>query len=1033
MNANYKNIHMFLIGLIFFISPYVSLGQNDSINTDFNINNDFLEKVITYTANNSSIQLKCLTSSKKDTVNIGISFPFIDAVNIQMETGDQKLLMNSGNSFKLLDNAQFILISTDSISLKISKKIWGIWLYRNNEEIISQSANYSKNNGFNKFQIITSKRLDEHYYGFGEKFNGLDQKGKTIVMELNDAYMSDDDSTYKSIPFFLSSTRYGLLVNSNERVVFNMGNKKESEYDFENPDSFIDYYIFLNKNPIEVVSQYTSISGRPPLIPKWSLEPWLSRRRITGWNSPENAEADIDMIINNGFRLGVVLWEGIRRMFVEPYVVQMNSLSDKWHTMGIKQVSWDNTGHIYKNSPFIQNHQKNYFIKYSDSSFCVGARGKTNYYLNPTDSNAMEWWKHTFYEHRFRSKNGFSAPEAWNLDGLKLDFCELFPKNDSDLLNINKSTGMHNQHSVLFSEHIYNWIQTVKPEGGITWVRGGGLGLQKVGFAWGGDRGRTFDQLKGTVMASLGVSICGVSLIGHDLGGYRGGNSEIEKKVYIRGVQYATFSPAFHDHGSAPAPWEQDEYGRNNYSFYSRVRYNILPYLYHYVNVSHLTGTPIMRSLFMHSPDDSNTFSIEDEYFLGDDVLVAPILNELNERKIYLPEGDWIDLWNQKEFKGKQFLDFKTALNRIPVFVKKGAILPLELNNEMQFGGIFPQEQKNNLLLTFRLFNGTFSQTKIYRKNFIDIKKDEINGKIIVHVNNIDENFGLIVDGVLPEKILVNGIQMENISSENFAINEDGWKFDKSTNQLFVKIKAEDNTTKYKVELLKFNKIANIDEDIKTSINSTPEISKIIGWDKSIELYFTSLSDEESYIVKYWNDEKLDDVKVLDVFNSPVTIPDLQNGREYNFTISSVTRENTRKESSVKKGVPSVKKPFFVLDSGKLFINTDHFIDKTTKNDTIRSYTYGILAQKSAHHSVWLKMSKGHTHFLYNRWYKIGEIGLNVGDNFFELQLLQQDTDPYMLYLTSDPKDRPFLKSEQESEFIEKSIKIINETILQFN
>ena len=198
------------------------------------------------------------------------------------------------------------------------------------------------------------------------------------------------------------------------------------------------------------------------------------------------------------------------------------------------------------------------------------------------------------------------------------------------------------------------------------------------------------------------MSICGVSLIGHDLGGYRGDDSEEAKKVYIRGVQYAAFSPSFHDHGSAPGPWEQDEIGQENYKFYSRLRYNLVPYLYHYVCVSHRTGIPMMRSLYLHHPNDENTYSVEDQYYLGDNLLIAPIVTFSDTRKIYLPQGQWIDFWTRKQYDGRQFIEYMAPLNQIPVFIKTATILPLQLNDTMQVGGIFPQEKKDNLLLTFR-------------------------------------------------------------------------------------------------------------------------------------------------------------------------------------------------------------------------------------------------------------------------------------------------------------------------------------------
>lgn len=1007
---------IFLFSIAFL--PRINSAQNNK------------DQVLFYSLNASSLHLRLKTPEYSDTVSIQISFPFVNAAKIQVSTSNDEFHEIDGESFEFIDHKEFLEISTKQASIQISKNNCKISTYRDNELILSQSIKVIKYDDFEKIRVTASMEEGEHFYGFGEKFNGLDQRDNQVVMELNDAYMSDDESTYKSIPFFLSSRKYGMLVNSPKRVIFNMGNKSETEYDFENPDSYLEYFLFTNKNPLEILSQYTSLTGRSPIIPKWSLEPWLSRRRMTGWNSPMNAEANIDMMVNNGFRIGVVLWEGIRSMFKEPHFAKMTKLSDKWHQMGIKQICWGYTGHIEKSEVEKSVINKGYFIRFEDSTLCEGGYSGTNYYIDPTNPDAMEWWKKTLYNRRFLGSDGKSSPDAWNLDGVKLDFSELFPKNDFNLLNIDKAIGMHNQHAVLFSEQIYNWLQTIKPDGGITWVRGGGIGLQRVGYSWGGDRRRTFDQLRGTVSASLGISICGVSLIGHDLGGYRGGNSLLESKVYIRGVQYATFSPSFHDHGSAPAPWEQNEYGIDNYSFYSRVRYNILPYLYHYVKVSNETGIPIMRTLYMHHPNDDKTYTIEDQYYLGEEMIVAPILTESNERQVYLPAGNWIDFWEQKQIEGGQYFNWEVPLNRIPLFVKEGSIIPLELNNEMEIGGLFSQDQKNDLLLSFRLFEGNSSQLKFFRKDSINVKKIVNDGSISVNIDNVLEDFGLLVDGITAKEVLINGKRLEKISDKSFSEIKEGWMFDESLNQLLIKIDTEEKIQNYNIEILRTRK--EIRNDLQEINLETPKILNIVGWDQSVDIVFSTVKEAESYLVKYWNDNEENLPMQMIIQDSPATISNLENDTQYSFTISSVNDKNYGEESLIFKTKPQKRMPFFVSDGEGFFINSGHFLVRKIEKDSTRKFTYGISLPDSNLYSVWLKFKRDHSHYLYYRWYEIGEVTLDEGENYFSLNLMQEGIIPGMLYFSADKEDRPFLKNEIEADFDENEINILKEKIIKY-
>ena len=1017
---------------ILFLFTVILCGNNSIAKTSDNKNLciDPIKKVLSYEKMDGGVSLECITEYASDTLNLFLSFPVSDVARIEISYEKEINIKSEGQKYSVYDSGASIEIKTDSISVIVRKEPWQLEIFKQEENMFLQQFGIAVNRLENKIFVTAKLQPNEHFYGFGEKFNGLDQRGNRIVMELNDAYMSDDDSTYKSIPFFMSSKRYGLLVNSTQQIVFNMGNESETEYNFEMPGTSFEYFVFTNDDPLKIMSQYTEITGRPPLIPKWSLEPWISRRGMTGWNEPAVAEADIEMMINNGFRVGVVLWEGIRRMFDGRHGKEMNRLSNKWHSMGIKQVSWDYTGHIQKDSPLINSSPPGSFLQFKDSSFCLGHRSKKNLYLNPLNTEAMEWWKKNLYEKRFLSKDGLSVSDAWNLDGVKLDFSELFPKSDSALLGINKSTGMHNVHAVLFSEQIYNWLQTIKPEGGITWVRGGGLGLQKVGFSWGGDRGRTFEQLRGTVMASLAVSVCGVSFIGHDLGGYRGGDSIEERKVYIRGVQYATFSPGFHDHGSAPAPWEQNEYGRDNYSFYSRVRYNILPYLYNCVKISNETGIPMMRTLFMHHPEDHNTFAIEDEYYLGDNLLVAPVLTSSNIREVYLPEGEWIDFWTRKDFTGKQFINYETPLNRIPVFVKAGSIIPLELNDEMKFGGMFPFEQKNNLLLTFRVFAGESISLKLFRNDYISISKEEMDNLVTINLKNICENFGLILDGISCKEIFANGKILTKLNMQDFSLSEEGWRFDSATSRLYVKVKINNEQADYKIEIAQPEKHSLPLNDVVTYYPGQTEITNISGWNHSVDLFFAPVKEAEFYIIKYWQKNDDSSFQILTVPQPPATISNLENGKEYNFTVAAINGDEKGKESIVKSLVPGKRYSFFTMKTIGTFVNAEHCLSSTIESDSTRKQTYGLLSTDNQSCTVWLKMKTGFSHYLYYRWYEIGKIDLSKGENYFTLQLTREDINPGMLYFTSDHKNRPFLKNEIEADYEQRKVNITNEKTL---
>ena len=429
--------------------------------------NDCVTNINSFTVNDNCFQFTTISGLKPDTIGLSVSFVNPHVVKITASSGKVKSEQN-GLSFDFIEKNDSFYLNTERLSLQIQKSPFDMRIFRVDDKspLISCLGSQPVDKG-SVFKTEFNMDIDEHFYGFGEKFNGLDQRGNKVVMELADAYMVSDGNTYKSIPFFLSSKGYGLLVNSARRIVFHMGDEHNDKYSIEYPGEVFEYYIFTDKDPLKNISQYTEITGKSPLIPQWSLEPWLSRRTVTGWDRVETAECEVDKMIADGFRLGVILWEGIAsRIFPKEQSELMYKLSNKWHEMGIKQVFWSRVGHIREKQKRKEKIPDSYFIRKADSTLCEGGFNGGYYYFDPTNPEAMDYWWNTYYNHVVTGQNEKSVPGHWNLDGVKIDFCELFPKDDSNLLTYSKVDGMHNLHAVLFSEQIYNRLNELKPDGG---------------------------------------------------------------------------------------------------------------------------------------------------------------------------------------------------------------------------------------------------------------------------------------------------------------------------------------------------------------------------------------------------------------------------------------------------------------------------------------------------------------------------------------------------------------------------------------
>ncbi|MEQ6121459.1 TIM-barrel domain-containing protein [Reichenbachiella sp. MALMAid0571] len=852
-------------------------------------------------------------------------------------------------------------------------------------------------------QITAVDCSDEHYFGLGERLNGFDQKGKQIIMELDDAWSRSNEMAYKAIPFYMSSRNYGVLVNSPERIIFDMGKNQTDQTSITLPGLEVEYVFFASNSPLTVMEQYTGITGKSPVIPGWSLEPWLSRRGPAGWVDTMYPRQELDQMEQNGQHIGVILWEGIRHQFLKDQEFSAYDLVNYWHDKGMKVVFWDRTGQIedtpenLKKYKYDQKPVKKYFIRDGQGEpIKVGPKGeianpdlnkRAFVYIDTSNPEAMEWYFKNKYALKVKSDNGKSGPNGYNLDGVKIDFSELLPKDLSDYKVYKPTPGIANVHAVSFSEQTMEWLQTVKPEGGITWTRGGGLGLQRGGVFWNGDRSRNLSQLKGTVSSLLSVSVSGLAYAGHDLGGYMRGNDAEVEETYIRGVQFATFSPFFHDHGSAQSPREQNRYGRENYAFYSRVRYNLLPYLEELIEDASVRGWPMMRPLFYYHPEDATSWTIDDEYYLGKEILVAPILSKGTSRVVYLPTGNWVDLWTNERYKGNSQILVNKALNRIPVFVRENAILPLALNENLEIGGDFLHKDKNDLRIIYKLLglkNGVYSLPK--NNEGLSSLKVTKDGRVLLKFENINEDFGVIIPNAIPTAIHLNNKELL-AADANFGKQKQGWKYDPSSSELKIKIEAVKGLSEYEIELigLPSDELAFVEgaEIAEVPQPNVPNIVSVEGWNESVDIVFDK--DDalgERYIINYGSlNGGVRQSRVVLNYGNKVTIGGLKNGEKYIFRVWAETQLHKSLETDWFVAVPTGdKNTIFQYSGSGLFIDANHSSDKSIAEDGSKKYSFSIDSDRASTVKVWVQLNKYITHHDYNKWYETTTKTLNKTD-----------------------------------------------------
>lgn len=210
--------------------------------------------------------------------------------------------------------------------------------------------------------------------------------------------------------------------------------------------------------------------------------------------------------------------------------------------------------------------------------------------------------------------------------------------------------------------------------------------------------------MENQVAVGISAGLGGISFWTTDISGYCGDITDYPAmaELYTRWMQFGIFCPlsrAHHEGDNAVEPWMFGEVAEKNTKAAIELKYQLFPYLYTYSRKAHDTGLPITRGLFMEFPNDAEAAKIDNQFIFGEELLVAPVLKKGERvKRVYLPEGEWIDFNDKKtEYLGGEKLPYKAPLNTIPIFVKKGSIIPMM--PIMQYIG-----EKRDYPVTFHIF-----------------------------------------------------------------------------------------------------------------------------------------------------------------------------------------------------------------------------------------------------------------------------------------------------------------------------------------
>ncbi len=555
--------------------------------------------------------------------------------------------------------------------------------------------------------IEVSKRRDasELYYGFGEKALPGARHGQYMTMWNSDTpgYVSGTDPLYQTIPFFIAlrgGKSYGLFFDNTYRSHFDMGKTDPTRYAFGANGGELDYYVFTGgreRSPANVLAAYTALTGRSPLPPLWALGYQQSRysytpqarvREVARTFRDKHIPADV-IYLDIGYMDGYRIFSWSPTDFPQPRDMLKELHAEDFHVVTIVDpgVKVDDTFAIYRDGRARGVYTRDASGRELHAVVWPGMCAFPDF----TDPGARAWFGSLYATFLDDGVDGFwndmnepatFPPPDPTRPLLQHDARKTFPLDAQHVGDGVPGTHAqyHNVYGMQMARATFEGLRRLRPDARpLVLTRAGYAGVQRYSAVWTGDNVASWEHLALSIPMLTGLSVSGVPFVGADVGGFVGSPSA---ELYTRWLQAAALTPFFRTHAEINSrdrePWSYGEDFERINRATIELRYRLLPYLYTLFAAEETTGMPPLRPLWFDHPGDVAGYQIDDEYLVGRDLLVAPVVHEgRTARDVYFPAGaEWIDWWDGTRHAGGSHGDISAPLDRLPLFVRAGAVVP---------------------------------------------------------------------------------------------------------------------------------------------------------------------------------------------------------------------------------------------------------------------------------------------------------------------------------------------------------------------
>lgn len=587
---------------------------------------------------------------------------------VQIEETDAELIYRSGRTSAVIDKRP---------------ASWGIRFLDGDRELTETSCRnmaYMQNRDTGRNYMAEQLALDvgESVYGFGERFTPFVKNGQVVDMWNEDGGTASEIA-YKNIPFYISNKGYGVLVDNEGDVSFEIASEKVERLQFSAEGERLDYYVINGSDPKRTVSLYTELTGKPALPPAWSFGLWLTTSFTTDYDEETTsgfiqgmADRDIPLHVFHFDCYWMEAWEWCNFTWDAKTFPEPREMLKRYHDRGLKICVWINP-YIGQKSPlFREGMEHGYLLKRSNgdvwqTDLWQAGMGIVDF----TNPAAVTW-----YQEKLKTLLDMGV------DCFKTDFGERIPVREIAYFDGSDPVKMHNYYPFLYNQAVFELLERERGVGeAVLFARSAAVGSQQFPAHWGGDCSASYPSMAETLRAGLSLACAGFGFWSHDMGGFE---NTASADVYKRWCQFGMLSShsRLHGSGSYRVPWLFDEEACDVLRKFVKAKCALMPYLYRQAVKAHEEGIPMMRPMFLEFPEDRACETLDRQYMLGDSLLVAPVFKESGEAEYYLPEGTWYNLLTEAQAEGGRWHKERFDYFSLPLMLRPGSILAVGAHTE---------------------------------------------------------------------------------------------------------------------------------------------------------------------------------------------------------------------------------------------------------------------------------------------------------------------------------------------------------------